>query len=102
MFVSFCLWAKLINIFFLVQISAAYHIFKTMGSSVDKTTKELHVFVFAKRLFGCIFKVNEFQLYTLNWNISIPSELYCSNTWSMAGIMVNRPDQINYPWDMTE
>lgn len=72
-----------------------------MGRSVDKTTKD---FVFARRLFDCIFKVNEFQLYSLDWNIpvSTPNELYCSNIWSMAGIMVNRPDQINYPQDMTE
>lgn len=71
-----------------------------MGRSVDKTTKEPHAFVFARRL----FKVNEFQLYSLDWNIpvSTPNELYCSNIWSMAGIMVNRPDQINYPQDMTE
>lgn len=75
-----------------------------MGRSVDKTTKEPHAFVFARRLFDCIFKVNEFQLYSLDWNIpvSTPNELYRSNIWSMAGIMVNRPDQINYPQDMTE
>lgn len=72
-----------------------------MGRLVDKRT---NVFVFARRLFDCIFKVNEFQLYSLDWNIpvSTPNELYCSNIWSMAGIMVNRPDQINYPQDMTE
>lgn len=89
------------NIFFLLQIWAAYHISKVMGRSVDKTTKD---FVFARRLFDWIFKVNEFQLYSLDWNmpVSTPNELYRTNIWSMAGIMVNRPDQINYPQDMTE
>lgn len=50
-----------------------------MGRSVDKTTKEPHAFVFARRL----FKVNEFQLYSLDWNIpvSTPNELYTVPTF---------------------
>lgn len=31
-----------------------------MGRLVDKIIKELYVFVFVRRLFDCIFKVNEF------------------------------------------
>lgn len=74
-----------------------------VGQWIKQPKNHMHLYLLGGYLIAS-FKVNEFQVYSLDWNIpvSTPNELYCSNIWSMAGIMVNRPDQINYPQDMTE